>query len=63
MEALIFAMTATRNGYTQHATFVPEPVKFKPFDLRALRRPDSADNNSPRRLSDRKKWIVVPLAS
>jgi hypothetical protein len=63
MEALILAMIATRSGYTQHAMFVPEPAKFHPFDLRALRGLDSAHNNSHRRLSDLKKWAVVPLAS
>jgi hypothetical protein len=35
MEALIFALIATLKGYTQHETFIPEPAKFQPFDLRA----------------------------
>jgi hypothetical protein len=25
----------TRNGYTQHETFIPKPAPFQPFDLRA----------------------------
>jgi hypothetical protein len=49
MEALIFALIATRNGYTQHETFVSEPAEFQPFDLGALRRPDSVEDNSPSR--------------
>ena len=55
MEALVLAMIATRNGYTHHAMFVPEPTKFPPFDLRALRHFYSAEDKSPGRPSDRKK--------
>ena len=51
MEALIFAMIAARNGYTSHQMFVPEPAKFQPFDLRALRHFYSAERDGfmPRR--------------
>jgi hypothetical protein len=63
MEALIFAMIAARNGYTPHETFVPEPAKFQPFDLRALRHFYSAEDKSPGRPSDRKKWVVGHVAS
>ena len=63
MEALIFALIATRNGYTQHETFVPEPAEFHPFDLRALRHLYSAEDKSPRRPSDRKKWVLAQVAS
>jgi len=63
MEALIFALIATRNGYRQHETFVPEPAKFQPFELRVLRHSDNANDNSPGRRSDRKKWVVAQVAS
>jgi hypothetical protein len=63
MEALIFAMIATRNGYTQHEPFVPEPGKFQPFDLRALRHLYSDEEKPPRRPPDRKKWVVAQVAS
>ena len=49
MEALIFAPIASRNGYTQAETFVPEPAEFQPFDLRALSLSDDAEDNSPDR--------------
>ena len=59
MEILIFALIATRNGYTQHETFVPEPPKLQPFDLRRLRHSYSAEDSSPRRPSVRQKWVMV----
>jgi hypothetical protein len=49
MEALIFAPIASRNGYTQAETFVPEPAEFQPFDLQALSLSDDAEDNSPSR--------------
>ena len=49
MEALIFALIARRNGYTQREMFVPEPAEFQPFDLRALSLSDDAEDNSPDR--------------
>ena len=49
MEALIFALIATRNVYTQHVTFVSEPGEFQPFDLQALRHSDIVEDNSPSR--------------
>jgi len=59
MEALIFALIATRNGYTQHETFVPESAEFQPFDLRALRHSYNAEDNSPSRPFNRKKSFVA----
>jgi len=63
MEILTFGLIATNNGYTQHETFVPEPAKFQPFDLRPLRHCYSAEKNSGKRPSLRKKWVVVEVAS
>jgi hypothetical protein len=35
MEILTFGLIATLNGYqTEHSSFVPEPARFQPFDLR-----------------------------
>ena len=63
MEALIFAMIATRNGYTHHAMFVAEPTKFQSFDLRALRHLSTDEDKSPRRTSNRKKWVLAGVSS
>ena len=59
MEILTFGLIATRKGYTHHATFVREPAKFQPFDLRPLRHSYSAyeKDNSPSRMSVGKKWV------
>ena len=63
MEILVFALIATRKGYIQHETFVPQVGKFQPFDLRPLRYPYSAEDNSPGRPSVRKKWVMAEVAS
>jgi hypothetical protein len=62
MEILVFALIATTKGYVQHETFVPE-AKFLPFDLRPLRHLYNPEDNSPSRLSVRKKWVMVEVAS
>ena len=49
METLIFALIATRDGYTPRETVVSEPADFQPFDLRALRDSYIAEDNSPER--------------
>jgi hypothetical protein len=54
MEAVIFTLIGTRNE-----RFVSEPAEFQPFDLRALRHSYNAEDNSPRRPSDRKKSFVA----
>jgi len=36
MESLIFAVVASRKGYHQTETFVPEPARFQRFDLRGV---------------------------
>ena len=61
MEAVIFTLIGTRNGYTQHETFVPESAEFQPFDLRALRHSYNAEDNSPSpsRPFNRKKSFVA----
>jgi hypothetical protein len=59
MEAVIFTLISPRNGYTQHERFVPESAEFQPFDLGALRHSYNAEDNSPRRPSDRKKSFVA----
>jgi hypothetical protein len=63
MEALIFALIATRNGYTQHETFVPEPAAFQSFDWRWLRDAYHAEDNSRRRPSNRKKRVLARVVS
>src|SRR5271165_4377579 len=52
MEALIFALIATRNWYTPRETVVSEPAEFQPFDLRALRDSYIVKDNSPGRTLD-----------
>ena len=54
MEAVIFTLIGTRNE-----RFVSDPAEFQPFDLRALRHSYNAEDNSPRRPSDRKKSFVA----
>jgi hypothetical protein len=61
MEVLIFGLVATRNGYTQDETFVPEPAKFEPFDFRALRHSYNAKDDSPRRRSGGNKSFVIQV--
>jgi hypothetical protein len=45
----MFALIATRNGYTPRETVVSEPAEFQPFDLRELRDSYIAEDNSPGR--------------
>ncbi len=59
MEILVFALVATRKGYIQHETFVPEVAKFQAFNLRPLRHPYRADDNSRSRPSVRKSWVMA----
>ena len=59
MEILVFALIATTKGYVQHETFVPEVAKFLTFDFRPLRHSYNAENDSPSRLSVRKKWVMA----
>jgi hypothetical protein len=49
MDALIFALIATRNGYPPHETLVSEPAEFQPFDFGVLRHSDIVEDNSPSR--------------
>jgi hypothetical protein len=45
MEAVAFTLIGTRKE-----KFVPEPVEFRPFDLRELRHSYYAEDNSSNRL-------------
>ena len=64
MEVLVFALIVVRNGYHwQQDAFVPEPAKFRPFDLRALKRSYDAEADSSGRPSDRRKSLVAQIAS
>ena len=62
MEALVFAIIALGKGYHQTETFVPEPVEFQPFDLRALNRSFESEANSGGP-SDRQNALVTQIAS
>jgi hypothetical protein len=62
MEALVFAIIALGKGYNPTEAFVPEPVEFQPFDLRALNRSFESENNSGRS-SDRQNGLVTQIAS
>jgi hypothetical protein len=42
MEAVAFTLIGTRIE-----KFIPEPVEFRPFDLRELRHSYNAEDNSP----------------
>jgi hypothetical protein len=63
MEPLIFALIAVRNGYKQEESFVPEPDKFQPFDLRALGQVYHARNDSSNRPSGRSPSFTAQVAS
>jgi hypothetical protein len=63
MEILIFALIATRKGYFQRETFVPEPAEFRSFDLRELARSYEAQDDSSNRPSDRKRTLMTQVAS
>lgn len=64
MEALVFALIATRNGYKQEEEFfVPEPDRFQPFDLPALKNVYDARNDSSSRPSGRSPSLQAQVAS
>lgn len=63
METLIFALIATRKGYFQKETFVPEPAEFRSFDLRELARSYEAQDVSSNRPSDRPQTLTTQVAS
>jgi hypothetical protein len=62
METLIFALIATRKGYYQRETFVPEPAEFRSFDLLELARSYEAQEDSSNRPSDR-QTLMTQVAS
>ncbi len=63
MEALIFALIATRKGYFQRDVVVPEPAEFRSFDLRAIARSYEAQDDSSNRPSGRQQTLVTQVAS
>jgi hypothetical protein len=63
MEPLVFAIVAIRKGYHQNESSVPEPARFRPFDLRALKRSYEAEDDSSSRPSDQGKSLVTQIAS
>ena len=63
MEPLALALAVLYKRYTDRDTFVPEPAEFRPFDLRALKRPYEVEANSSSRPSDRGNAFVTQAAS
>jgi hypothetical protein len=63
MEALVFAIVAVRKGYHQDESSVPEPAKFRPFDLGELKRSYEAEDDSSSRPSAQGKPLVTQIAS
>jgi hypothetical protein len=63
MEALIFALIATRKGYFQIQPIVPEPAEFRRFDLRELERAYKAHDELPNIPTDRPQTFVTQVAS
>jgi hypothetical protein len=63
MEALIFALLATRKGYFQEDPVVPEPAEFRSFDLQALGRSYEAQDDSSNRPSGQHQTLVTQVAS
>jgi len=63
MEPLVFAIASLYKSYTKQDTFVPEPAKFRPFDLRALKRSYEAEANASSRPSDRQNSFLTQAAS
>ena len=63
MEALVFALMAVRDAYRRQEPMVPEPRKFQPFDLQALRQVYRAKDESPSRPSDQQESYVAQAVS
>jgi hypothetical protein len=63
MEALIFALIATRKGYFHRDPVVPEPAEFRSFDLRALARSYEGQDDSANKPSGRQNTLVTQVAS
>ncbi|HYY30826.1 MAG TPA: hypothetical protein VE860_23010 [Chthoniobacterales bacterium] len=63
MEALIFALIATRKGYFQKESVVAEPAEFRNFDLRELERAYRAHDETPSSPSDRQQTLMTQAAS
>jgi hypothetical protein len=63
MEALVFGIIALIALKKKQERIVPEPAELQPFDLRTLGRFHDADDNSPSRISDRKRSYVAQTMS
>jgi hypothetical protein len=63
MQALLLALIAVRDAYRRQEPIVPEPYKFQPFDLQALRQVYRAKDTSPSRPSDRQESYVAHSVS
>ena len=63
MQALLLALIAVRDAYRRQEPIVPEPYKFQPFDLQALRQVYRAKDTSPSRPSDRQESYVAQSVS
>ena len=61
MQALLCALALifVRDAYRTQEPIVPEPYKFQPFDLQALRQVYRAKDTSPSRPSDRQESYVA----
>jgi DNA-binding LytR/AlgR family response regulator len=63
MEALVFGIIASIALKKKQERIVPEPAELQPFDLRNLGRFHDNDDNSPSRISDRKRSYVAQTMS
>ena len=63
MEALIFALIATRKGYFQEEPVVAEPAEFRSFDLRELERAYKAYDETRNGPTDGPQALVTQVAS
>jgi hypothetical protein len=63
METFVFGMITVRNGYKQEESFVPEPEKFQPFDVRELGNVYQAKSDSSNRPSGRSPSLTAQVAS
>jgi hypothetical protein len=63
MEPLVFAIVAMRTLYNLKEPFVPEPLDFRPIDLRALRHFYETDDDSWSVPADRQEPLVPQIAS
>jgi hypothetical protein len=63
MEPLVFAIVAMSKLYNQKESFVPEPLHFRPIDLRALKHLYQLTEESSTKTVDRQESLVTQSAS